>query len=42
MRKIEITVQFRGRPDLAGFDASVVWSGMLDKMRLAAIPEIEL
>src|SRR2546429_4491494 len=25
MRKIEITVQFRGRPDLAGFDASVVW-----------------
>ncbi len=42
MRKIEITVQFRGRPDLAGFDASVVWRGMLDKMRLAAIPEIEL
>src|SRR5437660_5029924 len=42
MRKIEITVQFRGRPDLAGFDASVVWRGVLDKMRLAAIPEIEL
>jgi hypothetical protein len=40
--EIEITVQFRGRPDLAGFDASVVWRGMLDKMRLAPIPEIEL
>src|SRR5256884_2534570 len=32
MRKIEITVQFRGRPDLAGFDASVVWRGVLDKI----------
>ena len=42
MRKIQITVQFRGRPDLARFDASVVRRGMLDKMRLAAIPEIEL
>src|SRR5438105_5629160 len=42
MRKIEITVQFCGRPDIASFDASVVWRGMLDKMRLAAIPEIEL
>jgi hypothetical protein len=42
MRKIQITVQFRGRPDLAGFDASVVWRVMLGKMRLAAIPEIQL
>ena len=42
MRKIEIPVPFCGRPDLARFDASVVGSGMLDKMRSAAIPEIEL
>ncbi len=28
--------------DLARFDASVVGRGMLDKMRLAPIPEIEL
>ncbi len=42
MRKIEIPVEFRGRPDLARFDASVVRRGRLDKMRLAAIPKIEL
>src|SRR5437899_9267238 len=34
MRKIEITVQFRGRPDLAGFDASVVWRGDRKSTRL--------
>ena len=38
VRKIEITVQFRGRPDLTGFDTSVVCRGMLDKMRLAPVP----
>lgn len=41
MRKVEITVEFAGGPDLARFDAPVIRRGMLDELRLATIPEVE-
>ncbi len=42
VRKVEIPVQFRRRPDLAGFDASVIARRLLDVVRRAPILEIEL
>src|SRR5437016_11303267 len=41
VRKVEVIVQLRGGPDLAGFYSSVIRGRMLHEMRFPAILEIE-
>ena len=40
VREVEVVVEFRGGPDLSGFDASVIRGCMLNEMRFAPIPEV--
>ena len=42
MGKVEIVVEFGGRPDFARFQAAVIGRGLLDEMRLAPVLEVEL
>ena len=41
MRKVQVIVQFRGGPDLAGFHSSVIRGRMLHEMRFPTILKIE-
>ena len=39
VRKVEVLVEFRGCPDLPGFDSSVIGRRMLNELRLSSILE---
>lgn len=42
MREVEVVIEFRGCPDLSGFDSSVIRGRILNEVRLLPIPEVQL
>ena len=40
VRKVQVAVEFRGGPDLSGFDSAVIRGRMLNELRLLPILEV--
>lgn len=42
MREVQVAVELSSDPDLAGFNASMIWRGMFDEVRLLSVAEVQL